>query len=130
MPIKSQTTEGITVSVDPKFDGDINDAQSVKFVFTYTITVHNSLAYTVKLLSRKWDIFDSVGKHHIVEGEGVVGLQPEIAPGESFTYSSWCPLDSNLGTMEGKYLMQNPITGATFEITIPRFELAADWIRN
>jgi len=130
LPIKSQTTEGITVSVDPKFDGDINDAQSVKFVFTYTITVHNSLSYTVKLLSRKWDIFDSVGKHHIVEGEGVVGLQPEIAPGESFTYSSWCPLDSNLGTMEGKYLMQNPITGATFEITIPRFELAADWIRN
>lgn len=118
------------MSVDPKFDGDINDAQSVKFVFTYTITVHNSLSYTVKLLSRKWDIFDSVGKHHIVEGEGVVGLQPEIAPGESFTYSSWCPLDSNLGTMEGKYLMQNPITGATFEITIPRFELAADWIRN
>ncbi|MBK7008968.1 MAG: Co2+/Mg2+ efflux protein ApaG [Saprospiraceae bacterium] len=130
MPIKSQTTEGITVSVDPKFDGDITDAQDVKFIFTYTITVHNSLSHAVKLLSRKWDIFDSIGKHHMVEGEGVVGMQPEIAPGASFSYSSWCPLDSNLGTMQGSYLMENTVTGGTFEISIPRFELSADWVRN
>ncbi|MBK7787672.1 MAG: ApaG domain [Saprospiraceae bacterium] len=52
------------MSVDPKFDGDITDAQDVKFIFTYTITVHNSLSHAVKLLSRKWDIFDSIGKHH------------------------------------------------------------------
>ncbi len=127
---KSQTTEGITVTVEPKFDGDLNEGSAVKFIFTYTITIHNSLAYSIKLLSRKWRIFDSIGEHHTVEGDGVVGLQPEINAGESFTYSSWCPLDSCMGTMEGQYIMQNPITGATFAISIPRFELAADWIRN
>ena len=76
------------MSVDPKFDGDITDAQDVKFIFTYTITVHNSLSHAVKLLSRKWDIFDSIGTHHVVEGEGVVGMQPEIAPGLSLIHIS------------------------------------------
>ncbi|MBK7787671.1 MAG: ApaG domain [Saprospiraceae bacterium] len=57
-------------------------------------------------------------------------MRPEIAPGASFSYSSWCPLDSNLGTMEGSYLMENTVTGGTFEISIPRFELSADWVRN
>lgn len=130
LSITSHTTEGITVSVEPRFDGEIKEGSSVKFIFTYTITIHNTLSHTVKLLSRKWRIFDSIGQHHTVEGDGVVGLQPEIEAGQSFTYSSWCPLDSNLGTMEGSYLMENSITGSKFEISIPRFELAADWIRN
>lgn len=130
MSTKSHTTEGITVTVEPKFDGDITEGSAVKFIFTYTITIHNSLAYTIKLLSRKWRIFDSIGTHHIVEGEGVVGLQPEISPGASFTYSSWCPLDSNLGTMEGSYTIENTVSGGKSEIAIPRFELAADWIKN
>ena len=130
MPAKSQTTQGITVTVEPRFDGDISEGQDIKYIFTYTITIHNTLAYGVRLLSRKWRIFDSIGKHHTVEGEGVVGLQPEIAPGDSFTYSSWCPLDTNLGTMEGSYTMENTLTGDRFDISIPRFELAADWLRN
>jgi ApaG protein len=126
----SHTSKGITITVEPKFDGDIKDIVSVKFVFSYTITLYNALPYAVQLLSRKWVIFDSIGTKHTVEGEGVVGVQPIINPGETFTYSSWCPLESNMGNMKGHYNMVNLETEEKFVIDIPQFELVADWVKN
>ncbi|MBK8701341.1 MAG: Co2+/Mg2+ efflux protein ApaG [Saprospiraceae bacterium] len=130
MATVSHTTEGITVTVESKFDGDLAESTGIKYIFSYTITLHNTLPFPVKLLSRKWNIFDSVGEHHTVEGEGVIGQQPVIDAGEDFSYGSWCPLDSELGSMEGTYLMENTINGNRFEIAIPKFELATNWIKN
>ncbi len=126
----SQITKGITVSVIPKYDGDTRDYGGIKFIFTYTITVHNAMQDAVKLLSRKWQIFDSIGSKHTVQGDGVVGQQPELPPGDSFEYSSWCPLDSNAGYMVGTFTMQNLTTQEIFEINIPKFNLMADWVKN
>jgi ApaG protein len=126
----SHTSNGITITVEPKFDGDIKDIVSVKYVFSYTITLYNALSYSVQLLSRKWEIFDSIGTRHTVEGEGVVGVQPIIKPGETFTYSSWCPLESNMGNMKGHYTMVNLENQEEFKIDIPRFDLVADWVKN
>jgi ApaG protein len=126
----SHTTKGITISVETHFDGDMKDTINVKYIFSYTITIHNQQNFEVQLLSRKWEIFDSIGTKHTVEGEGVIGLQPIIKPGEVFTYSSWCPLDSTMGRMNGHYQMLNLSTEETFQIDIPQFELFADWIKN
>lgn len=130
MQTHSLTTSGITVSVQANFDGDIKDELVIKYVFSYQITIFNSLDISVQLLDRKWNIFDSVGNHHIVEGEGVIGQQPIINPQHTFTYSSWCPLLSPFGYMEGYYTMLNTITNEKFKIVIPRFELTTDWIKN
>jgi ApaG protein len=127
---KSYTTSGITVSVISNFDGDIKEGNTIKYVFSYQISIFNSLDIDVKLLSRRWNIFDSIGQHHTVEGEGVIGQQPVIIPNHTFTYSSWCPLLSPYGYMEGHYTMLNLDTNENFEIIIPRFELSANWLRN
>ncbi len=123
-------TKGISVSVVPSFDGDMQDQSSVKYIFSYTITVHNTLPHAVQLISRKWHIFDSIGTRHDIEGDGVVGLQPIIKSTESFSYSSWCPLESNMGTMEGHYNMLDLETNEMFQIEIPKFDLIVDWVRN
>jgi ApaG protein len=127
---KSHTTKGIVISVETNFDGDMKDTVNVKFIFSYTITLQNTLMIDVQLISRKWEIFDSIGTKHTVEGEGVIGLQPIIKPGEVFTYSSWCPLDSSMGRMKGHYNMVNLESNEMFQIEIPQFELFADWIKN
>lgn len=120
----------MTVSVQVQFDGDVKDGNTIKFVFTYQISIYNSLDQDVQLLDRKWNIFDSVGDHHTVEGEGVIGQQPIIHPNHTFIYSSWCPIQSPMGYMEGHYTMLNLATGEKFNILIPRFILRADWINN
>ena len=129
MSTKSHTTEGITVTVEPKFDGDITEGSAVKFILPTPLPFTILLAYTIKLLSRKWRIFDSIGTNHVVEGDGVVGLQPEISPGASFTYppgvrwiAIWVPWISS-------YTIENTVSGGRSEIAIPALELAADWIK-
>ena len=126
----SLSTSGITVSVESKFDGDVKEGIIVKYLFSYQITIFNSLDVSVQLLSRKWNIFDSIGDHHTVQGEGVIGQQPIIKPQHTFTYASWCPLLSSFGYMEGHYSMLNLVTNEHFNIEIPRFELTADWFKN
>ncbi|MFM2395088.1 MAG: Co2+/Mg2+ efflux protein ApaG [Bacteroidota bacterium] len=129
--IKSiHNTKGIIIEVEPHYDGDLSEPNGVKFIFTYSITIKNNSETDVQLISRKWEIFDSIGETHTVEGEGVVGEQPIIEKGESYSYSSWCPLDSNLGSMQGHYVMKNLLTQELFHAEIPKFELAANWILN
>jgi ApaG protein len=119
-----ETTQDVTVTVQPLFMEERSDVMKKEFVFAYFITIANHNSEPVQLLRRTWHISDSNGENHEVEGEGVVGQQPEIDGDASYSYNSFCVLKSFEGHMEGSYLMQRE-DGSQFEITIPRFFLKA-----
>lgn len=118
------TTEGITVTASPIYLDGQSDVMQKKFVFAYYIRIENNSDRTVQLLRRHWIITDGEGDTKEVEGEGVVGKQPVIAPGGKHEYNSFCVLETFTGSMEGTFLMGSP-AGAQFRISIPRFRLAA-----
>ena len=124
MTIFAATTEDITVRVRPVYLDGQSDAVARKFVFAYFIRIENNGKGNVKLLRRHWFIQDGTGEVKEVEGEGVVGKQPDIPPGEWHEYNSFCVLESFEGSMEGTYLMQRP-DGELFYVVIPRFPLRA-----
>jgi ApaG protein len=119
----AQVTQGIKVSVSARLLEDQSNPDLNHFLFAYRIKIENNSEYTVQLLRRKWNIFDSIGEKREVEGEGVVGRKPIIVPGEFYEYESACNLSSEIGSMDGNYLMMREIDMNTFEIKIPRFEL-------
>ena len=118
------TTEHITIHVRPVFLDHESDVMEHKFVFAYFVEIENHSAAKVQLLRRHWFINHDGGRVEEVEGEGVVGKQPFIAPGKSHKYNSFCILDGLEGSMEGTYLMQKD-SGEYFRVTIPRFSLRA-----
>jgi ApaG protein len=118
------TTENITITVRPIYLDGQSDIIGKKFVFAYFIKVENNSSTMVQLLRRHWFIRNSQDDLREVEGEGVVGKQPMIMPGEAHEYSSFCVLDTFDGTMEGTYLMRRP-NGELFYVTVPRFTLRA-----
>lgn len=121
-------TKGFRVSVAPRFEPVHTDASVPRFVFSYRIRIANESGIAAKLLRRTWQIMDGNGQVHRVQGDGVVGHQPELAPGEVHEYSSFCPLPTDWGTMEGVYVMQElkpDGSGDEFEIEIGRFYLMA-----
>lgn len=118
------TTEDITVSVRPVYLDGQSDMIQKKFVFAYFIRIENNSKGKVQLLRRHWMISHSSGKVEEVDGEGVIGKQPVLAPGQVHEYNSFCVLESFEGTMEGSYLMRRS-TGETFKVIIPRFVLRA-----
>lgn len=95
----------ITVAVIPRYLERESSPQEERFVFSYTITIRNQTAEPVQLLSRCWKITDGNGEETEVSGEGVVGEQPQIPPGESYTYTSGVAFKTPIGTMEGHYEM-------------------------
>jgi ApaG protein len=121
-------TRGIRVHVTPTFlpeqSGEGEAWEGRRYVFAYAIRISNESAIRAKLLSRHWVIVDADGERHEVRGEGVVGHQPDLAPGQAFEYTSYCPLPTPWGTMEGEYTMQNE-QGELFEIAIGRFYLVS-----
>lgn len=119
----TQVTHGIKISVETKFHTEHSDPENRSFLFVYHITIENKSDYTVKLISRHWDIFDSSGEFSQVDADGVVGEQPVLEPGEVFDYESACDLTTDMGKMRGKYLMQRKMDKARFYVTIPEFEL-------
>jgi ApaG protein len=122
------TTQGFRVQVRPAYlpeqSGEGEAWKGRRYVFSYTIRVTNQSNRGAKLLSRQWIIVDADGERHEVRGEGVVGRQPDIAPGQEFEYSSYCPLQTPWGTMEGSYSMRGD-GGEEFQIAIGRFYLVA-----
>ena len=120
-----ETTADITVSVQPFFLEERSNIMKGEFIFAYVITVTNNSADRVHLLRRHWYVTDSNGEQHEVEGEGVVGQQPYINAGDSYTYNSFCVLKSFHGYMEGTYQLERS-DGSLFEIVIPRFYLKAN----
>ena len=124
MPTYGATTEAITVTVRPAYLDDKSDPVGKRFVFAYFVTIANDGPEEVQVLRRRWVIRDETGTVQEIEGEGVVGRTPTIAPGEAHEYHSFCVLPTFTGSMEGDYLLQRP-DGARFRAEIPRFHLRA-----
>jgi ApaG protein len=119
----------IAVSAATQYLADQSDEAAGRYVFAYTITIRNPGSVTAQLISRHWIITDANGAVEEVDGPGVVGNQPVLAPGQSFEYTSYCPLTTNVGTMHGTYTMVRP-GGASFEARIAPFTLAAPYALN
>ncbi len=117
-------TEGITVRVAVNFMPDQSRVEAGKWFWVYHIRIENGSDETVRLLSRHWKITDGRGMINIVNGDGVVGETPLLAPGQSHDYVSGCPLTTPHGSMEGFYTFER-VTGEHFEVAIPFFPLAA-----
>ncbi len=121
----AQITDGVKVSVETVYQPEYSNPENDHFMFAYKVTIQNLGDYSVQLLRRHWHIFDSNGTHREVDGEGVVGLQPIIAPGEQHEYVSGCNLKSDVGSMEGTYQMLREVDGTLFDVEIPKFNLIA-----
>ena len=115
-------TREIEVSVEPFYLAERSDPDENRYFWAYRITIANGSTMAVKLLSRYWHITDGVGRVEEVRGEGVVGDQPELSPGDSYQYTSGCPLSTPSGIMVGRYTMRGE-GGEVFDIDIPAFSL-------
>ncbi len=120
-------TRDITVEVTPYFIEDQSDANLPRYVWAYHVQIHNHSQMTVQLINRHWKITDGRGRLEEVKGDGVVGQQPTLVPGESYHYTSGCPLSTPSGIMEGEYGMRNLLNGEDFPIKIPAFSLDCPW---
>lgn len=113
----------IHVEVVTQYLADQSEPSDQRFVFTYTITIRNDGSQPAKLLTRHWIITDANGKTQEVRGEGVVGEQPHLKPGQGFRYSSYAVIETPVGAMQGSYQMVAD-DGSTFDAPIAPFRLA------
>lgn len=125
-----QITNGVKISVETFFQENYSNPITGDFMFAYRISIENNNDFTVKLLSRHWYIFDSNQDMSEVQGDGVVGIQPVLKPGETHRYVSGCNLKSEIGKMWGTYTMQNREDNSLFEVNIPEFQLIAPYKLN
>lgn len=126
----SKISEGIEINVETFYQPDYSNAVSGEFMFAYRISIENRNNFPVKLHRRHWYIFDSNGENREVEGEGVVGVQPVLNPGEKYQYVSGCNLHTEMGRMHGTYLMEDITNKKTFEVKIPAFEMIVPFKNN
>jgi ApaG protein len=126
----SLTTEGIRISVQSLFLPEQSSANTHTFCFAYRIHISNESDYTIQLLRRHWDITDGTGQQRVVEGEGVIGQQPVLGPGEVHRYVSGSVIPTSIGKMEGYYIMMRKEDGEEFEVQIPAFLLIAPYMLN
>jgi ApaG protein len=120
----SATTGPVTVRVRPAYLPDESDPARGRWLWSYHIRVENNGDAPVQLLTRHWIIRDATGRTTHVRGDGVVGDQPTIAPGDAYDYVSACPLPTPSGSMQGSYGMLDA-DGASFEAEIPTFALVS-----
>jgi ApaG protein len=118
--VSSAVTQGIRVEVHSTYRPDRSEAG--RWLFTYTVRIANEGELPALLLARHWIITDANGEREEVVGEGVIGQQPNLAPGEAFEYTSFCVLETPHGSMQGSYRMQRP-DGTSFHVRIARFPL-------
>lgn len=123
--MSSLITNGIKVSVKTEYIPQLSNPDASKHIHYYHITIENHTPNSVKLLRRKWFIFDSLDVPRVVRGIGVIGEQPELEPGETYSYTSSCDLRGGVGYMEGDYDFINPITDEHYSVKIPRFTLTS-----
>ena len=125
----TETTRAIRISVEPFYLAEQSEPDQERWVFGYRVRIENSGGETVQLLTRHWRITDGCGRVVEVRGEGVVGEQPRLEPGESFQYTSGTPLPTPTGIMAGSYQMVTD-DGERFDVTIPAFSLDAPGARG
>lgn len=123
------TTQGIRVQVESFYVPERSEPEASFFFFAYTVTISNTGGETAQLISREWVITDSDGNEEKVVGPGVVGEQPVLASGESFEYTSYCPLRTSVGSMHGHYVMRTA-RGEAFQARIDPFTLAVPGVLN
>jgi ApaG protein len=128
MPIA--ITNQIQIEVETFYNGEQPDEGRICRMFAYRICISNLGDYTVKLLRRHWTIIDPLYEDLEVEGEGVVGQQPVLEPGEVFRYTSGCAIESTIGMMKGTYQMERILDGKIIEVEIPAFNLIAPYQLN
>ena len=126
----SQITRGIKISVLTSFEGTYFKNYKIHFAFTYHVSIENQSKASVQLNSRHWEIYDALNNTETVDGEGVIGKQPVVKPGENYTYSSGCLLSSPIGAMKGHFNMVNFTTTRSFKVEIPAFKLSAPFAIN
>ncbi|CAH1000870.1 Protein ApaG [Neolewinella maritima] len=120
----SQTTQDVTVSAQSYYQERYSQPEDENYVYAYRIKIENKGHLPVQLLSRKWDVIDAVGTHRKVEGEGVVGKQPWIAPGEAYEYNSWVQFATPIGAMQGSFVMYRRDSEGVenyFRVAVPKF---------
>lgn len=120
-------TRQIRIRVRPAYEEDQSTPEDSYYFWTYTIDILNEGTETVQLRSRVWRITDANGKIEEVRGPGVVGQTPTIPPGQSFTYTSGCPLSTPSGIMAGSYQMADE-DGKLFDVVIPAFSLDSPYL--
>jgi ApaG protein len=118
------TTRGIRIQVVPAYLPERSSPEQGRYFFAYRIRITNTGDETVQLMRRRWTIADGSGKVEQVEGAGVVGETPILPPGTTFEYTSFCPLPTPFGTMQGSYQMRNA-ANETFDVKIGQFSLVA-----
>lgn len=123
-PFQRAEESGIRVSVRPLYLPDHSNPNENEYVFAYFVRIENNGRKTAQLLSRYWQIYDSVGEEYEVRGDGVIGEQPVIPAGGVYEYQSFCVLKSPNGLMQGSYRMIGS-DDILFDVPIPRFELDA-----
>jgi ApaG protein len=126
----SQITRGIKISVLTSFEGTYFKNHKIHFAFSYQVTIENHSKDSVQLISRHWEIYDSLNNIEIVDGEGIIGKKPVLKPGELHTYSSGCLLSSSYGAMKGYFNMINFTSTKNFKVFIPTFKLCAPFALN
>jgi ApaG protein len=117
-----ETTQGIQIDVEPRFLPEQSKPEQGYFFFSYRVRITNTGEAPAQLLNRHWIITDGKGEVHEVEGPGVIGEQPKLAPGESYEYSSFCPLSTATGNMRGHYEMTDE-SGNRYRVKVPLFFL-------
>lgn len=115
-------TRGISVTVTPRYMPEESSPDQGRYFFAYTVEIINTSLERVQLRARYWKITDEHGRVQEVRGAGVVGEEPVLGPGESYSYTSGCPLTTPSGTMQGRYVMETA-GGETFSAEIPAFSL-------
>jgi ApaG protein len=128
--MNSKISGGVKISVETFYQSEYSNPINSEFMFAYKITIENNNDFPVKLLRRRWSIYDSNGSVKEVEGEGVVGVQPVIAPASAYQYISGCNLRTEMGKMHGTYLLENVNNKKTFNVIIPSFLLQAPFKMN
>ena len=123
-------TKGVKVTVETEYMPAYSSPTQYHFVFTYRITIENVSDHTIKLISRHWDITDSTYPKRQVDGEGVVGKQPVLEPGEGHQYVSGCNLKSGMGSMSGYFTMERIMDGKAFNVDIPSFMMIVPFKLN
>lgn len=126
----TKITAGVKVSVETIYQPEYSNPANEHFMFAYRVKIENMGDYAVQLMSRKWNIFDSNGIKRQVEGEGVIGQQPVINPGENYEYVSGCNLKTDMGSMKGSYEMIRVVDGQKFQVKIPEFQLITAYKLN
>jgi ApaG protein len=128
--IKTAITQGVKVTAYPKYIPDESKPLEGRFFHAYRITIQNNSANTIQLLKRHWNIYDTIGGMRSIQGEGVVGETPVLKKGDTYSYTSCCPLSSSIGYMDGFFQFVDLQTENQFTVKIPHFDLLMPGVFN